>query len=64
MLSNVGQHPKQPGIFGTREGSEVELDYGGVSSEDRINPGRSGRNSETTCLLNFSKWLTSMKIIT
>lgn len=28
----------------------------GVSREDRINPGRNGRNSEPTCLLNFNKW--------
>lgn len=56
LLSKIGQYPKQSGIFGTREESKVELDYGGVSSEDRINPGRNVRNSEPICLLNFSKW--------
>lgn len=56
LMSKIGQYPKQPGIFGTREESEVELDYGGVSRQDRINPGRNGRNSEPTCLLNFNKW--------
>lgn len=32
-MSKTGQYPKQPGIFGTREESEVELDYGGFQEK-------------------------------